>query len=203
MNKINYDLRPNKSSLARRKTIHGVGVNDADYIVAQKIDGELVTCPFYRKWTNMLRRCYSQKIHVICPTYIGCTVVNEWLIFSVFKNWMERQDWENKELDKDLLVHGNKVYGPDTCLFVSREINLLLTDSGAIRGKYPQGVCWAKHAGAFVAQIKKYGKKHYLGLFDTPEKASETYQAAKQEHVRDIALKQTGILKTALLGRIK
>jgi len=39
---------------------------------------------------------------------------------------MERQDWEGKHLDKDILIPGNKIYSPDRCIFVSSLINLLI-----------------------------------------------------------------------------
>ena len=50
---------------------------------------------------------------------------------------MEQQDYDGKHLDKDLLVCNNKVYSPETCVFVPREINQFLTKSNNSRGKYP------------------------------------------------------------------
>ena len=47
---------------------------------------------------------------------------------------MENQNWEGLELDKDLLVKGNKVYGPDTCCFIPQAINSLF-GQGAKRKK--------------------------------------------------------------------
>ena len=71
----------------------------------------------------MLQRCYSESHLVRQPTYKGCSVCEEWLTFSNFKSWMEQQDWEGKQLDKDLLVYKNKIYSPETCVFVSSVIN--------------------------------------------------------------------------------
>ena len=88
----------------------------------------------------MLARCYSAKFQEHCPTYTGCTVAEDWLKFSNFKDWMEKQQWEGKQLDKDILFEGNKVYGPDTCVFVSPMVNTFTIDSGAARGKWLIGV---------------------------------------------------------------
>jgi hypothetical protein len=34
-------------------------------------------------------------------------------------------------------------------------------------------------SGRYVAQLQVFKKNHYLGVFDTPELASEAYQRAK------------------------
>ena len=36
---------------------------------------------------------------------------------------MEQQDYIGKVLDKDLKVTGNKIYSPETCLFISPKVN--------------------------------------------------------------------------------
>lgn len=116
------------------KLVCGVGINDADYVF-QKWETIIVNgkrkqkliweCDFYRTWKSMLARCYSIKTQERQPTYKGCSVSDEWLTFSVFKNWMEKQDWEDKQLDKDLLFEGNKVYSSETCVFVTRMVSTL------------------------------------------------------------------------------
>ena len=40
---------------------------------------------------------------------------------------MESQEWEGKQLDKDIVIPGNKVYSPDACIFVDKRINNLMT----------------------------------------------------------------------------
>ena len=44
------------------------------------------------------------------------------------------------ELDKDILVKGNKIYSPDTCCFVPKEVNTVFTKRQSKRGDYPIGV---------------------------------------------------------------
>jgi len=169
----------NKKSLARRKPLFGVGINDAEYIIYQTVDGKKVPCPFYTKWSSILERCYSVKFQGRGHSYVGCTIVKEWLTFSVFKSWMEKQDWKGKALDKDLLTQGNKVYGPETCIFVKSYINNLLISSNANRGKFPQGVSLNKANGKYQSNVHVNGKQKHIGSFGTPEDASEAYKAAK------------------------
>lgn len=96
-----------------RELVYGVGVDDLDYPKKKLLpNGKYSFCPYYQRWRGMIRRCYSKAQLGKNPNYEGCTVCDEWLTFSNFKSWMEKQDWEGKELDKDLLVRGNKVYSP-------------------------------------------------------------------------------------------
>lgn len=167
------------------KKVYGFGINDADYLIHYVEDGQQFHCPFYSRWHAMLRRCYSEKYHVKKPTYKNCTICNEWLIFSQFKQWMIQQDWEGKHLDKDLLVPGNNVYAPDRCLFVPQEINALLTDSAAKRGQWPIGVNYHTRTRKFAANISlNIGKQKHLGLFKTPEAAHQAYLKAKSDYIK-------------------
>jgi len=167
------------------KLVYGVGVNDADYVVCPKgADGKQVWCPYYRAWNDMLVRAYSPKYHAKHPTYIGVTACEEWHSFMAFRAWMETQDWEGKQLDKDIIVPGNKVYSPATCVFVSSQINSLLIDCAAARGEWPIGVSLHKTRNRFYAQVTENGRQRHLGSFDTPEAAHLAWQKAKVRIVR-------------------
>ena len=180
----------------RNKLVCGVGINDVDCITQtyEQVDGrQKVTsrCPFYRKWVSMLRRCYSVKYHRQFPTYSDCTVCDEWLTFSNFKTWMEAQDWEGKELDKDLLTEGNKVYSPDNCVLVLKAINSFLLVSGASRGNYPLGVTYQKVCDKLQVMINNpFTKKlEYLGLFNLDQEleAHLTWKARKHQLALQLA----------------
>ena len=104
--------------VSKPRLIQGVGTNDANYTV--KISEDLPRlpngkrrrkvvwrCPYYSRWESMLSRVYSKNYHLRRPTYKGCSVCEEWLLFSNFKKWVDEQpcgDWENRHLDKDLLI---------------------------------------------------------------------------------------------------
>jgi len=183
-----------------RKLVLGVGINDADYVVQPTINGKQVMCPFYQAWKNMMNRCYDPKCHAKYPTYIGCTVVEEWHSFMAFRSWMVQQNWEGKHLDKDLLIPNNKVYGPDACAFVDSQTNTLLNDSRANRGDHPLGV--HMHLGQYRAQLRVEGKITYLGRFETSEEAHMSYLTAKAINVMNVAYRQTDErVKSALIER--
>lgn len=190
----------NKNSLIQRKLICGIGINDADYIVKNKINGKTIDCYFYRTWRSMIKRCYSDKFHITQPTYRGCSVCNEWLYFSNFKAWMEMQNFKGKQLDKDLLFPGNKIYSHETCMFVSQRVNSLLTDSRKARGSYAIGVHLSKANKKFVAMCDNGIKTKNIGYFNTEQEAHQAYLKYKKQVITEVALEQDDIrLKDALL----
>lgn len=189
-----------KTSLSLRRIIYGVGNNDATYTVNPTVNGKVIVCKLYASWSNMLQRCYSPSYQKKHPAYIGCTVTSEWLYFSVFRLWMEKQDWKNKSLDKDILKQGNKIYSPKTCLFVTSNINKLLLDNKMNRGLHPVGVYFSKSNNKFIARLNINGKQKHLGCFSNPEEAHEVYKTAKYNLISMVALQQIEPLKTALLN---
>jgi len=186
-----------------KKLVYGVGINDADYVVEKREtirygDGKqkyklVWVCPYYLAWRNMLQRCYSSKLQERQPTYKGCSVSEEWLTFSNFKRWMECQDWEGMQLDKDILFEGNKVYSAETCVFVTKVVNLFTTDCGASRGEWLIGVCWNKPAGKFMARCRNpfTKKREHLGYFTCELKAHQEWLKRKLEMAHLLASEQT------------
>jgi len=188
------EIPANKRSVWMRKLIHGIGVNDAPYMTQPKINGKTAFCTFYTIWRSMIQRCYSEKCLVKHPAYIGCTVIEEWHSFMKFRRWMKSQDWKGKELDKDILIIGNKIYSPETCIFVSSQINTLLIYNQENKGGYPAGVSLSDRGKKkFQAECQINGKKKYLGRFETIEEASEVYKAAKSNEIKRVALLQSDI----------
>lgn len=186
------EIPVSKSSISKRKSIRGVGINDADYMTSAIINGKSIQCHFYVRWKRMIDRCYSIRYQESRPTYIGCSVCSEWLLFSSFKLWMIKQDWQGKQLDKDIIKYGNKVYSPDTCVFVSLSLNSLIkTDQR--RMLYPQGVTRSKSKEEFIARVRRNGKNVTLGRFSSASEAIESYKNAKRSIIFMVAEKQTDI----------
>ena len=112
----------NGNTMKTNKLIYGKGMNDLTGQAAQ--NGK--NFKFYAVWSDMLRRCYSEKRLARHPTYRNCTVCSEWLLLSNFREWFNIHYRDGLALDKDILVKGNKIYSPDTCRFVPEYINSLL-----------------------------------------------------------------------------
>lgn len=194
------EIPANKRSSIMRRPLYGVGINDAAYITMPTIDGKKHICPFYKIWRGMIQRTYSKKFQVKHTTYKACMVADEWLLFSNFRAWAQTQDWEGKEIDKDILYTGNKLYSPRTCIFVPQQINVLLTARGRDTGKWPVGVYFHKNTKKFMARCKNGGLESvFLGYFNDPEDAYLAYCKFKSDEVRRIAGDQELILRLALL----
>lgn len=97
----------------------------------------------YRVWNSMLRRCYSEVELDKHPTYIDCTVSPDWHNFQVFAKWHHENhpaDGGNYDLDKDIKIEGNKIYGPDACMFVSHKRNIVKAHAKTYTFTSPKGV---------------------------------------------------------------
>ena len=147
----------------------------------------------YLLWCRMLQRCYSDACKKKRPTYEDCEVSDNFKSFEYFYEWCHKQigfgnkDWH---LDKDLLIKGNKVYSENTCVFLPKEINSLLTKREALRGENLIGVSWSKTNKAFVATVNKNkGKSEHLGYFKTEIEAFNTYKQAKETFIKEQANK--------------
>jgi hypothetical protein len=186
----------------------GVGINDADYSVnvSEKINGKYVKtfrCKYHECWRNILERCYR----VSNKSYVDCYVTPEWLYFSKFKAWMETQDWVGKQIDKDLLINGNKCYSPDTCVFISPQLNKFLQDAfsnkreGGVKGYY-----FDKRYGKFVAQCSDHitGKLKHLGSFADEAEAHAAWKAFKHKQAIAFAEKESNPkIVEAILNKFK
>ena len=170
------------------KLSYGVGINDFEGQV--NINGRNIKS--YQVWRNMLERCYNTKLHTKRPTYIGCTVCEEWLYFSNFKKWFdENYRWDLDEkglkpsLDKDLLVDGNKIYSPATCIFIPSKVNGFMTNKQLNNASGYTGVGFFKIANKWRVQIKDFNtnKNKHIGLFDDIEVAIKEYKLARESEV--------------------
>ena len=149
----------------KTKLVGSWGINDAGYAVTKSLPGgKIYTCPFYGVWKSMIQRCYSTTTMQRCPTYEGCSIVEAWKHFSAFRAWMVLQDWEGNELDKDILLKGNKVYCPEYCVFVPKKVNLFIKPNTT-------GITYVSKRPRLVMRNPIIGKTEYLGTFATVEEA--------------------------------
>ena len=170
-------------------SVFGVGITGTKYPVS---NGGVLTKE-YMLWCNMLQRCYYNTSKKKNPTYKGCEVSDKFKSYEYFYEWCNKQisfGVDGFELDKDLLVKGNKVYSEDSCVFIPKDINLLLTKCVASRGEYLIGVSWSNTNKAFVAMVRKNkGKSEYLGHFNTEIEAFDAYKTAKENYLKEQANK--------------
>lgn len=166
-----------------RRSVHGVGfVGVGEH--SPRECGKLTTA--YRKWTGMLERGYCQKLHNVRPTYIGCSVHEDWHNFQTFAEWFYKQNCPSSyHLDKDILIRGNKIYSESTCCLVPAEVNTFLNDQRMCRGDLPQGV--SKRNSKYQAKLRIGCRDKYLGVYATPEEAFEFYKKEKENVIKDIA----------------
>ena len=165
-----------------KRLVFGIATNDADFPVYETVNDQRRRIPAYRCWMDMLMRCYSEKYQSKQPTYVGCTVCKEWLIFSRFKSWFDSEYKEDGwQLDKDLLCVGNKVYAPEFCVFVPRQLNLFFNDKAGRNAQYPIGV--DLNRGRFRAKCHNpfTRKQEHIGFFDGPDEAHAAWRKRKHE----------------------
>ena len=174
-------------------SVCGVGVLGTKY--PSEVNG--VKTKEYDLWQSMLQRCYSDVYKKKRPTYEGCEVSDNFLHYEYFYEWCNKQigfgndgNGNPFQLDKDLLIKGNKVYSEDSCVFIPQGINKVLTKRESMRGEHLIGVHWHNASRAFKAQVSKSaGKQEYLGSFNTEIEAFNAYKTAKESFIKEQANK--------------
>jgi hypothetical protein len=169
------------------KTLYGVG-----YLG----EGEF-TCDnlWYEHWRAMIERV-TVKNNNFHRTYSDVSICNEWYNYQNFAKWAKDNYYQvpnwRMELDKDILIKGNKKYSPETCIFVPKIINNLFLKSNKARGDLPIGVYWHERDQEYRAQCsyiteKGVRKNKWLGGHNSPDEAFKAYKIFKESHIKDIA----------------
>ena len=136
----------------------------------------------------MIKRCYCAITLKNSPSYLGCSVDESFLSFQVFAEWCLSQNFLKKgfQLDKDLLVRGNRVYSAETCCFLPKDLNDVLSYRKNSNSKYLIGVS-CNSEGRFISKIGLPNNQKYLGTYDTAELAFNAYKEAKESHIKGLA----------------
>lgn len=170
------------------KLLYGFGIND---LKQPTKDSSGKHIPAYETWRGIIRRCYDANFQTALRnvTYTDCIIDDRWRSFTAFKEWFE--DPENGyqpgyTIDKDVVVHGNKVYAPETCILIPRELNMLFIKDKAKRGELPIGVYYNKKLNKYSASVqgRENGQQPYLGLFPTIEEAFMAYKKEKESIIK-------------------
>lgn len=196
-----YGPRPELRSL-----VYGIGENDV-------MIPEFTKTKIHSTWVGIVRRTDQRDLIWLenKPSYKDCTLDPRWYKLSAFKEWIEQwEDFENKECDKDILIPGNKIYGPDTCLMVRPIVNSwFMPNSG--KGDLPRGVSWnsawknGKSPNPYAVQINliESKKRVYLGLYSSLEEAVSVYKKARKEQIQILIDTETDLkVKQAMVNHL-
>ena len=177
------------------REVCGVGYYGVGKYKSRGKDGKKTRA--YETWRDMIRRCYDPHTINKYPTYIDCYVCELWHCFQNFAKWYYENYYEVENetmcLDKDILCKNNKIYSPETCIFVPQRINVLFTKRDTTRGEYPIGVNYYKPYGKLLVHCSVFenGKvKHiHLGYFPlkNPFQAFYTYKQFKESYIKQVA----------------
>lgn len=183
--------RKDSANFFNRKKLHDMGINDSDHSTYHKTaNNEHIHCPCYLSWMGIITRCYGQRFQKNHSTYVGTKVHPDWLYFSNFRKWWVSNYVEGWDLDKDILYHPqkhgpDKIYGPDTCIFIPRWLNVFASIHQP--GRHGRGVNRYKNSYFFVkSTIPYYHKMIRINYIKTAEEAYVIYIRTKLTLIKSI-----------------
>lgn len=189
-----------------RKLVSGLGVKGTKYPMSV---GK-IQIREYKLWVGLLQRC-SEKYKATRPAYNDVICSENFKSYTFFYEWCHKQvGFNNKDsngsyfqIDKDILVKGNKLYSEDTCCFVPRRINTLLITKKSCRGKYPIGVYFSTQDCKFRAACSTgVNRQVSLGYFDTQEDAFQAYKTYKEALIKQVAEEYKGQICKMVFERL-
>lgn len=132
---------------------------------------------FYKVWSDMLKRVYSEDYHIKKPTYKNISLCEEWHNFQVFAEWCEKNYKDGWRIDKDVICPECGIYSPETCDFLPDEINGMFISSKSYRGDLPIGVIKKRdgYEVYFRGKFLGYSKDDIKYLFSLYKKTRELY----------------------------
>ncbi|MBK5239803.1 hypothetical protein [Clostridium sp.] len=170
------------------KLVAGIGIyENGDFKIYDENDK--MTREYFT-WRNMCKRCeIGGDTQHKYTTYIGCSVSLDFIHFQDYAQWYTENYYkvpgQRMELDKDILMKGNKTYSPSTCVLVPQAINSLLLKSDKTRGKWLIGVTWNKAHNKFESRCRNgKGKRLFLGYYNTEIEAYLSYVKEKEIQIK-------------------
>jgi len=141
----------------------------------------------YKHWTHMIQRCYVEAEEF--KNYADVWVKPEWHNFQNFTNWALVQVGfdKNWQIDKDILVQGNKEYGPDTCCFVPARVNSLVIKSN------PEGKATDRFGTTYFSIRGSDGVRINKGFKDRAE-GKLWYKTERERIIKEVADQYKNVL---------
>ena len=187
------------------KSVHKTGfIGEGPY--KSRIGKESKILEPYATWSRILSRCYDPVAKKKLPAYEGCTMFKPWHNLQIFGSWYEENFYqipnEKMEIDKDILVKWNKIYGPETCVFVSRDMNRLLERRVRARGQNPIGVSWNKGDKYFESCCSYKNKRVHHTFHKNEIEAFLSYKNFKENLLKNIAEEYKYIIPVKLYNAL-
>jgi hypothetical protein len=180
-----------------KKTVCGVGYIGSNI----SIQNDSLTKLSYKVWAAMIVRGYNTEYKKRKPTYLNCFVCDEWHSFTNFNKWFYDNYIRGFEIDKDILISGNREYRLDRCCFVPRKINLAVHSNYAKKNKLLMGVREYSN-GRYRAFIGKHGNRINLGFYSSEIDAHLSWAKAKKEYIIELANSYKGKLTDEVYDRL-
>ena len=150
-----------------------------------------INCKSFRYWVDMITRTTSEDFKNRSLTYKDCSISENFKDFNCFHNWCLGQvgyGLAKFELDKDILIKGNKSYSEVTCCLVPKQINMLFIYPSDKKSNLPLGVSYNKSNGYYVSSVSTCDGK-IVKYSKTPEEAFLKYKEDKENHIKSMANK--------------
>lgn len=165
-----------------KRTTFGIGYLGCNNSYASDKD-------IYVKWANMMQRCYSEGVRNDRPHYKNSTADIEWFNFSNYREWHKKNTMGDKklDLDKDVLIPRNTVYGSETCTLIPHFTNTIFESRGM-----NTNIVLNDNTGKYDVNMVVLGTKKDVGTYDTFEEAKKGYIDYKQKYIKDVAEKCKG-----------
>ena len=173
----------------------GIGIYDSKSVARQV-------------WGNMMLRVYNPPNERTAREYKETSVHAHWHNFQNFAVWYHQQidhfgpvgfRWN---LDKDIMIAGNRIYGPESCCVVPEAVNRLFNDTRFIRGKLPIGVQQNEFGYKATCSSKLSDNSGYVGFFKNIQEASSAYWCAKIKAIQHTAIMYWAYLPQQIAMRL-
>jgi len=158
----------------------------------------------YSIWNGIYNRYYKADGRTYGRCYDEATMCDSWLnnrdsFVEWYMNNYYECDYESMDIDKDLLVPGNKHYSPETCCILPQTLNVMLSNCKKHRSRkginynmdLPLGVRYDDRVQVYYGQIRPFGHDESVKLsyWEMPEQAFEEYKRFKQADIIIMAAK--------------
>lgn len=153
----------------------------------------ITTSDSYRRWVNMLERCYYDRYHKIRPAYRVVEVSEEFKCYANFREFYNKNFYqipgERMQMDKDIIGHFSNVYSKDTVRFVPQSINTMFSRRVDQTNPLPTGVWVDKKSGRYRITFNRGKGEREVSTFATVEEAFARYKELKEKAIKELAEK--------------